>query len=254
MLKHRVIPTLLIKEGSLVKTKQFKNPRYIGDPVNAIRIFNEKEVDELVVLDIYASKRGFSPDFELVSEFASECFMPITYGGGIKNLDDATRLFEIGIEKICLQTMCFENLNLVKDMVQKFGSQSVVASVDAKKTILGKYKLFRSSKMTVVEDLSIEKHLQNLLAAEVGEIIFNCVHKDGTLSGPDLNILNKISDKVTIPLVAIGGVSSLKDIKDTIDAGADAVAAGAFFVYHGKRNAVLITYPEYKELEDLFST
>lgn len=253
MLKHRVIPTLLLKEGGLVKTKQFKNPRYIGDPINAIRIFNEKEVDELVVLDIHASKEGFSPDFELISECASECFMPITYGGGIKNLDDATRLFEIGIEKICLQTMCFENLNLVKDMVQKFGSQSIVASVDAKKTILGKYKLFKSSKMIVVENLLIEEHLENLLAAGVGEIVLNCVHKDGTLSGPDLSILNKISDKITVPLVAIGGVSSLKDIKDTIDAGADAVAAGAFFVYHGKRNAVLITYPEYKELEDLFS-
>ena len=136
MLKHRVIPTLLIQSGDLIKTCKFKNPRYIGDPVNAIKIFNEKEVDEIIVLDITKSKEKLEPDYELIEEFAGECFMPLTYGGGIKTLEQAGRIFRLGVEKICLNSLCFQNIETIKSMVDTFGGQSVVASLDVKKTIL----------------------------------------------------------------------------------------------------------------------
>ena len=142
MLKHRVIPTLLLKDGGLVKTRKFENPQYVGDPVNAIRIFNEKEVDELTLLDIGASKQGREPDYDLIEEVAGECFMPLTYGGGIKTIDQAVRIFRSGVEKICLQSLCFENLSTVRDMVDSFGSQSIVVSVDVKRTFWGERRLY----------------------------------------------------------------------------------------------------------------
>ncbi|MEC8420791.1 MAG: AglZ/HisF2 family acetamidino modification protein [Verrucomicrobiota bacterium] len=253
MLKHRVIPTLLIQNGDLIKTSKFKNAEYIGDPVNAIKIFNEKEVDELIVLDVSKSKEKLEPDYDLIEEFAGECFMPLTYGGGIKTLEQAGRIFRLGVEKICINSLCFQDVSIIKSMVKKFGSQSIVASIDVKKTLFGRYKLYDSSSSCSYDAKFLENHLQQLLHVGVGEIMLGSIDKDGTLSGPDLNIIKKVSEKIRIPLISIGGVSSLEDIKNSVLAGASAVAAGAFFVFHGKRRAVLITYPSYQELEALLN-
>ena len=251
MLKHRVIPTLLIQNGDLIKTCKFKNPEYIGDPVNAIKIFNEKEVDELIVLDISKSKDGFEPDYSLIEEFAGECFMPLTYGGGIKNLEQASRIFRLGVEKICVNSLCFENIETIKSMVKRFGSQSIVASL----MLRGPkgFKLQNSSNSTLYNTDYFETHLQQLLEAGVGEIMLGAIDKDGTLTGPDLKLIKKVSNQIKVPLISIGGISSLQEIKDSVDAGASAVAAGAFFVFHGKHRAVLITYPPYHELEALLN-
>lgn len=144
MLKHRVIPALLLKNTGLVKTVRFKNPKYVGDPINAIRIFNDKEVDELMVLDILASKERRDPNYELIEQIAGECFMPLCYGGGIRSLDQAKRIFSLGVEKICLQTAVLDNLEIISDIADRFGSQSVVVSVDIKRDWLGRYHLYRS--------------------------------------------------------------------------------------------------------------
>lgn len=251
MLKHRVIPTLLLDNGGLVKTKKFSNPSYVGDPINAIRIFNEKEVDELVVIDISASKHGREPDYKLIEEFASECFMPLTYGGGIKTIEQASRLFDLGIEKVCLHSAALSDLSIVSSFSARFGSQSVAVSVDVRRNLFGKVKLFNAVKR---EDCSVNwlDYLSRIQSAGAGEILLNAVHKDGTLSGPDLELIKSASSVVKIPLVVAGGVSSLSDIKSAVNSGADAVAAGAYFVYHGPHRAVLITYPKYEELENLF--
>lgn len=251
MLKHRVIPSLLLRNGGLVKTTKFKNPKYVGDPINAIRIFNDKEVDELMVLDITASKEGREPNYALIEQFAGECFMPLAYGGGISNVTQARQLFSLGVEKICLQKAALEKPNLIKELANEFGSQSVMVSVDIKKNWFGKPKLYHSATRKLMNDNWVDK-LNELVSAGAGEVLLNSVDKDGTLMGPDLSLIQQASFSVDVPLIALGGVSNLADIKDCIDYGASAVAAGAFFVYHGPHRAVLITYPNYEELEQLF--
>jgi cyclase len=251
MLKHRVIPALLLRNGGLVKTTQFKNPKYVGDPINAIHIFNEKEVDELIVLDIMASKDRCEPNYALIEQFAGECFMPLAYGGGIRNVAQARQLFSLGVEKICLQTAALENPNLINELANQFGSQSVVVSIDLKKNWLGKPKLFKSGSGKLTNTVWIDV-LRSLVSAGAGEVLLNAVDKDGTLTGPDLSLIEQASSAVDVPLIALGGVCSLADIKACVAAGASAVAAGSFFVYHGPHRAVLITYPKYQELEKLF--
>lgn len=251
MLRHRVIPALLLRNGGLVKTTQFKDPKYVGDPINAIRIFNDKEVDELMVLDITASKEHREPNYALIEQFAGECFMPLAYGGGIRNVGQARQLFSLGVEKICLQTSAFENPSLIKELTNQFGSQSVMVSIDVKKNWLGKPKLYQSATGKLMEIAWMDK-LNELISAGAGEVLLNAVDKDGTLTGPDLSLIQQASSAIDVPLIALGGVSSLADIKACVDAGASAVAAGAFFVFHGPHRAVLITYPKYHELERLF--
>jgi cyclase len=250
VLKHRVIPALLLSNSGLVKTIRFKDPKYVGDPINAIRIFNEKEVDELMVLDITASKANREPDYSLIEQFASECFMPLAYGGGVRTVDQARRLFSLGVEKICLQTAAFERAELIVELVSQFGSQSIMVSVDIKKNWLGKPKLYQSSTEKLLEADWLEL-LRKLVAAGAGEVLLNSVDRDGTLSGPDLPLIQEASSSIDVPLIALGGVSSLADIKACVDAGANAVAAGSFFVFHGPHRAVLITYPKYHDLEQL---
>jgi cyclase len=252
MLKQRVIPSLLLQNEGLVKTRKFKSPKYVGDPINAIRIFNEKEVDELIVLDIGLRKDKREPNYRLIEEFASECFMPLCYGGGINSIEVARRVFSLGVEKICVQALCYENIALVKELVNEFGSQSIVASIDVKKDILGRYKLYNSS-IKLNGQLTWQNHMARLVSLGVGEVVLNSVDKDGTMEGPDLGLIKKASELVSVPLVAVGGVGSMSDIKSAIEAGASAVAAGAFFVFHGPHRAVLITYPNYNELEKLLS-
>lgn len=252
MLKHRVIPALLLRNKGLVKTVKFKDPKYVGDPINAIRIFNEKEVDELMVLDILASKEGREPNYELIEQFAGECFMPLAYGGGIKTVDQAQRIFTLGIEKVCLQSSALDNPQLIRELAHRFGSQSIVVSLDIKRNWLGKPQIFRSSNGKIQEG-SWTDILQSCVDSGAGEVIINSVDKDGTLSGPDLELIRDASKAVSVPVIALGGVSSLVDIKASVDAGASAVAAGSYFVFHGPHRAVLITYPQYRELEELLA-
>tara|TARA_A100001391_G_scaffold125291_1_gene85472 strand:+ start:19149 stop:19913 length:765 start_codon:yes stop_codon:yes gene_type:complete len=251
MLKNRVIPALLLHKGGLVKTTKFKDARYIGDPVNAIRIFNEKEVDELMVLDITASKEGKEPDYNLIEEFAGECFTPLAYGGGIRTVTQAKRIFACGVEKICIQTEAWENIQLIRELSDTFGSQSIIASLDVKRNWRGKPMPFKAAQQKTVDCDWLEQ-LEKLVQAGAGEVLLNAVDKDGTLSGPDLSLINQASQAIDVPLIAIGGISSLTDIKAAVDSGASAVAAGAFFIFHGPHKAVLITYPKYHDLEQLF--
>ena len=251
MLRNRVIPALLIHQTGLVKTTNFKNPKYVGDPINVIRIFNDKEVDELLLLDISASKNKVEPNYELIKEIAGECFMPMTYGGGIQTLEQANKIFACGVEKICLQSAAINNISLINNLANRYGSQSIVVSLDIKKNLLGEINFFHSSQNKILK-LDLNFLVKDLVNAGAGEILLNSVDKDGTLSGPDLSLIKYFSQLTGVPLIAAGGISSLSDIKAAIDAGANAIAAGAFFIYHGPHRAVLITYPKYSELEKLF--
>lgn len=241
-----------MRNGGLVKTQRFKDPKYVGDPINAIRIFNEKEVDELMVLDISASKEKREPNYALIEQFAGECFMPLAYGGGICTVQQAQRIFASGVEKISVQTAALDNLQLIRDLADRFGSQSIIVSLDIKRDWLGRAQAFATMKGKTISTHWLQL-LSGLVSAGAGEVLLNAVDKDGTLAGPDVDLIRQASDHVDVPLITVGGVSSLADIKSAVDAGASAVAAGAFFVYHGPHRAVLITYPKYHELEELFA-
>ena len=250
MLNSRVIPCLLLQNEGLIKTLKFAKPKYIGDPINAIRIFNDKEVDELIVLDIDASKDERDPNFTLIEKFASECFVPLCYGGGIRSVQQAQQLFALGIEKICLQTAALDDPKIITEIANRFGRQSVVASVDIKKNLLGEHQIYRSVDGKKVKQPWLQC-LQQLVNAGAGEVIVNSVDRDGTMAGMDLELIREAASAVTVPLIAMGGAGSLSDMKSAINAGASAVSAGAFFVFQGPHRAVLITYPDYRELENL---
>lgn len=252
MLKHRVIPALLLRDGGLVKTRKFKDAKYVGDPINAIRIFNDKEVDELMVLDIIASKRGQDPDYAMIELFAGECFMPLCYGGGIRTLEQAARIFDLGVEKICIQSAALDDLTLISRIAKRFGNQSVVVSVDVKRNWLKRPELF-DSRLCKAHKFDWISFAQDAVAAGAGEILLNAVDQDGEMRGMDLELIRNASSALSVPLIALGGVGSLEDIRAAVNAGASAVAAGAFFVFHGPHRAVLITYPLYQELEILLS-
>lgn len=251
MLTHRVIPCLLLSRGGLVKTTKFAHPKYVGDPINAVRIFNEKEVDELMVLDIDATKEKRGPDFSLIDQLASECFMPLCYGGGIRDMGDAKTLFSLGVEKISLQSIIAHNPNLIRQIADRYGEQAVVVSIDIKSNWFGTPRLFNHAHIKFPSD-----NWRDVLILAVkmgaGEILLNSVDRDGMQKGMDLNLIKEASKSVNVPLIAIGGVGSLSDIKAATVAGASAVAAGAFFVFQGPHRAVLITYPRYEELQDLW--
>ena len=252
MLQTRVIPVLLLHNGGLVKTVKFKNPKYVGDPLNAIKIFNEKEVDELIFLDIDASKEGREPDFSLIEDFASECFMPVCYGGGVTTIEQIQKIFKLGIEKVSINLSALENLGLVNEASKKFGAQSIVVTVDVRKSFIGKYQIYNHKKAKA-DKRSLQEYLREIEKAGAGEILINSVDRDGTLSGYDTKLMKSAVDSVAIPVIACGGAGSLGDFKKLKDeANISAVAAGSFFVFHGRHRAVLITYPHYKELEDLF--
>jgi len=248
---HRVIPCLLLSDGGLVKTRRFGDRKYVGDPINAIRIFNDKEVDELVVLDIDASRAGRRPDFALIEQFAAECFMPLCYGGGVRSLDDAEHLFALGIEKVCLQSAAIERGDLVTQIAQRWGSQAVVVSVDVKRDWRRRPMLYHAAREKKLA-LDVRVFLREVVARGAGEILLNAVDRDGMQAGYDLELVKTASEAVSVPLVAIGGAGTLGDLRQAIDAGASAVAAGSMFVFHGPHRAVLINYPGYQALESTF--
>jgi cyclase len=246
MMRPRVIPTLLLSGFGLVKTRKFADPVYVGDPTNAVRIFNSKEVDELMLLDIDASRSRRGPDFALLEEIAAEAFMPLGYGGGVASVGVMERLFRIGFEKVVINSAIYENPALLREAVACFGSQSVVASVDAKKDFLGRYRVVsRGGTVRQPEDLSVV--LQRVQDDGVGELILNSVDKDGMMLGYDIELVSRGADVLRIPLVALGGAGSTDDMKDALKAGASAVAAGSMFVFHGVHRAVLISYLDHDQ-------
>jgi cyclase len=251
MLKNRVIPSLLVSERRLVKTRRFRNPQYVGDPINAVRIFNEKEVDEILILDIDASKSKSDPDFDYIKQLASECFMPICYGGGISSVDHAAKIFDLGVEKIVLQSAVIDNCELVTNLSERFGSQSIVCSVDVRRNWLNKTMLFESRTGKPHKTHWLD-YASRVTSAGAGELLLNAVDRDGELCGYDLGIIQAAANVINVPLVALGGARNLVDFRAAVDAGASAVAAGAMFVFHGPHRAVLITYPLYADLEKIF--
>ena len=243
--RPRVIPCLLIDNQKLVKTVQFKHPNYLGDPINAVKIFNEKQADELCIIDITRKKNDIN--YDLLHNIATEAFMPLSYGGGIQNIDQIKRLFSIGFEKIIMNTSLFFKPELIREAVKFAGSQSVVASIDYRKTIFNKLICFTQcgAKNTKISPIDMAMKVTEM---GVGEVLINCIDRDGMMSGYDLDTVKVISSKVDIPVIACGGAGGLEDVKKVIDNGADAVAAGSIFVYYGAKKAVLINYPTEDEM------
>lgn len=252
MLQTRVIPVLLLENKGLVKTKNFKDAKYVGDPLNAIKIFNEKEVDELIFLDIEASKQKKEPNYELIKNFASECFMPVCYGGGISEIAQMKKIFSLGIEKVSLNSTALKNEQLIQEAVKIFGSQSIVISIDIKKSLFGKYQIYDHTTKKTLKTPFLE-HIKRMEELGAGEILINNIDMDGIQKGYDIQLLQQVVDSVRVPVIACGGAGRLEDFKEAkVKANVSAVAAGSFFVFQGKHNAVLITYPKYDELEKLF--
>ena len=243
--RPRIIPTLLIDKGNLVKTKQFKKPKYLGDPINAIKIFNEKGVDELCILDISASKKRLVPNVRLLRDMATEAFMPLCYGGGITTFEQIREIFYIGFEKVILNTSLVQNSRLFQDAVAYFGSQSIVASIDYKEKV-GKKRCYivDASQRTKYTPVELAKRAEKLGA---GEILLYSIKCDGMRKGYDIQTISEIAREVKIPIIACGGAGSLNDFKNALSVGAHAVAAGSLFVYFGGQEAVLINFPEEKE-------
>jgi imidazole glycerol-phosphate synthase subunit HisF len=251
MLRYRIIPTLLLHNKGLYKTVKYsvKKGKYIGDPINTIKIFNDKGVDELIFLDIDASKEKKSPDFEIIKDISTECFMPIGYGGGITNIEEIKTIFQIGIEKVILNTVLLDNINLLIEASSKFGSQSIVAAVDIKKNFFGTYKVYNSSKDKNTS-LDILEYLQLLEKSGAGEIYVSSVDNDGTFEGYDIEFMKVITKDIKVPVIINGGAKDISDFSKAIkECGVSAVSAGSMFVFNGPHKAVLITYPEYEELE-----
>lgn len=249
-MRIRVIPTLLLHNGGLIKSIKFKDYQYVGDPINAVKIFNEKEVDEIALIDINATSEGRSPNIDQITKIAGEAFMPMSYGGGISNIEQIKEILYNGIEKIIINTAAHVNPNLISEAARLFGSQSVVVSIDVKKNIFSGYKVFirNGSKNTGLTPSGFAKFAEELGA---GEILLNSIDLDGTFKGYNINLIKEVSENVSIPVIAIGGAASVSDFKKAIAAGASAVAAGSMLIFQGPHRAVLISYPSQKELEHL---
>ncbi|HUR10515.1 MAG TPA: AglZ/HisF2 family acetamidino modification protein [Flavitalea sp.] len=247
MKRIRIIPVLLIRKDGLVKSVKFKNHKYVGDPINAVRIFNEKEVDEIVLLDISATSEKRPPLVERIREIASEAFMPLAYGGGITKIDEIKELITAGVEKVVLNTSAVDNPSLITEGANWVGSQSIVVSIDVKKNWLGKYRVFTNNGTRSTE-LDPTKFAQLAANAGAGEIFLNSIEKDGTFEGYDTTLIKQVSEAVDIPVVALGGAGSLEDFTTAIQHGASAAAAGSLFVFQRPHRAVLISYPLQKEL------
>lgn len=249
MLKSRVIPCLLLKDGGLVKTTRFAKPQYVGDPINAIRIFNDKEVDELVLLDIDATRSGRGPAYSTIEEVASECFMPLAYGGGVRSVEEARRILRLGVEKVIFNGAAWHDPQTLARAAAEFGSQAVVASIDVRRKIFGRYEVYvdNGTKPTGQSPADYARRMESI---GVGEILLSAIDQDGVMKGYDLSLIASVTSAVGIPVVASGGAGTLADLRAAIEqGGAAAVSAGAMFVFHGPHRAVLITYPSRQELE-----
>lgn len=239
--RKRVIPCLLLSGNGLYKTRKFKSPVYIGDPVNAVRIFNDKEADELIILDVDATKKNTPPNFALIEEIAGEAFMPIAYGGGISSVEQVKNLIGAGIEKVAINSAALQSLDLIEQLVKIYGSQAIVGAVDYKKTFFGRNRVWSHSgtRKFNVDPLD---HVKKLVYAGVGEILINSIDRDGMMCGFDLDFIHSIAQNVNVPVVCCGGAGSYEDLRLALEHGAAAVAAGSMFVFTGKHRAVLINY------------
>ena len=260
MFRPRVIPCLLLQEKGLVKTVNFENPRYLGDPINAVRIFNDKEADELIFLDIMASrKKGLLDRFtkstiplELIAKISRECLMPLSFGGGVRTIEDIRSLFNAGVEKVAINSQAVSTPELVREASETFGSQSIIVSIDARQHSDGRYEAFTNggSKATGQEPAALAKQME---AIGAGEIMITSINRDGTMQGYDLILTRCVADAVDIPVIACGGAGRPEDFRaGYCDGYASALAAGSLFVYHGRKRAVLISYPSRGELEQMF--
>ena len=251
MLFTRYIPCLLLKNDGLVKTVNFKNPKYVGDPINTVRIFNEKEVDELIFLDIEATPKNKEPNYKLLSEIASECFMPLAYGGGLKNIEQVKKIFSIGLEKVIINSEAHHNKQLISEIAKVYGSQAVVGVIDVKKNFWGKNEVVSKSATQKHKYSAIEwaKELEN---QGVGEIMITSVDKEGTWSGLDIELIQSITNAVNVPVIAHGGAGNLEHLKEAVEKGnASAIGMGSMVVYQKKDFGVLINFPDKKTLDNL---
>lgn len=250
MLRRRVIPVLLVQEGGLVKPRGFRKPSYLGDPINAVRIFNDKEVPELVVLDIGARRQGRGPDLTLVRELATECFVPLCYGGGVSTIEEIGKILEIGVEKVSMNSILFERPRVLTEAAKRFGSQSLVVSIDVRWSWLrgcSAYSLCGTRRQSV----GPVEHARRMEEAGAGEILLTAIEREGAMQGYDLELIRSVSEAVDIPVIANGGAGAVEHFRLVVEeAGADAVAAGSFFVFEGPHRAVLISYPDERDLQD----
>jgi imidazole glycerol-phosphate synthase subunit HisF len=245
VLRSRIIPCLLVHQGGLVKTVKFREPKYVGDPINAVRIFNEKEVDELLVLDIDATRNGVEPDYQLIQNLAKECRMPLCYGGGIKTAEQASRIISLGVEKVALSSAAVRTPELVSEIAQIIGRQSVVIVIDVRKRILSNsYDVFTHNGTRKSDNSALD--FASLMAEEgAGEIVLNVIERDGVMKGYDLALARQLRDCVNTPISILGGAGSLRDISALIEAvGFVGAVAGSLFVFKGRYRAVLINYPQ----------
>ena len=254
MLKPRIIPCLLIRNNGLVKTINFSDEKYIGDPINAVKIFNEKLVDELMIIDIDATIKTNEPNFNLIKKIAAESQMPISYTGGVKNVDQIKKIISYGVEKVGISSSAIINPELISDASKEVGSQSVVVVLDVKKKILGGYDVYTHNGKNKV-DYKFENLAKDLTNRGAGELIINSIDNDGVMRGYDLNIIKIIKRSVSVPVTLIGGAGSINDIKKLVDefhiVGA---AAGSLFVFQGKYKAVLINYPDENEKKYIYNS
>ncbi len=251
MIRPRIIPSLLVHENGLVKTVQFKNPKYVGDPINAVKIFNEKEVDELAIFDLDATVNGNEPNYQLIERLANQSRMPLCYGGGVKTVEQAQKIFGLGIEKIALSSAVIKNPQLISQIADRVGSQSVIVVLDVKKKLFGGYEVYthNGKKATGINPFLFAAEAQKLGA---GEIVINSIDQDGMMKGYDMNLIDKLREVITIPVTVLGGAGSLDDIQKVIQKhGIIGVAAGSLFVFKGKYKAVLINYPSKEEKTQL---
>lgn len=253
MLTTRVIPCLLLRNQGLVKTVKFRDPKYVGDPINAVRIFNDKEVDELLFLDITATVDQKRPPLKMISEIASECFMPLAYGGGIRALNDIREIFSVGVEKACINTYAVEDPPFVRKAADIFGSQSIVVSIDVKRNLFGTYEVVTRGGRSGTK-IDPVRHAVRMEEMGAGEIFLNSVDRDGTQQGFDVELVRMVASAVRIPVIASGGAGTIAHFGEAVKrGGASAVSAGSMFVFHGRHRAVLISYPSQDELKQAFA-
>jgi cyclase len=239
-------------ENGLYKTVMFNNPEYIGDPINAVKIFNEKEVDELILLDITATSENKEIQYDLIKDIVSEAFMPICYGGGVQNIKQIKRLLKIGIEKISINSHAINEPYFIKEISDIFGNSTIVVSIDIRKSKIGKYTIYteRGSRNAGLDPIQFAKDIEKMGA---GELLVTSINNEGTMQGYDIMLLKDITSQLRIPVIANGGAGCLQDMKKAIEeTDVSAVAAGSMFMYHGPHRAVLINYPTQKELQLLF--
>lgn len=246
--RPRILPSLLIQGEGLYKTKKFLDPRYVGDPINAVKIFNDSEVDELLVIDIAAGDRG--PDFEKIAQLTNECFMPICYGGGIRTREQAEKIFSLGVEKVSINTALATHPEIITEISRQYGAQSVVACLDIKRPWLRAPQIF-VQRGTKSLKMNVKEAAQWVVSLGAGEIVLHDIDREGTGTGYDLALISEVAQAVSVPVIALGGAGNLNHFKQAIDAGASACAAGSLFVFHGPLQAVLINYPTQKALREL---